>query len=270
MKSLKTWSSASWYGFWAWADTKTDRGNARSVTGSWVDRYVGLDGFAEALQQVGWLRLTESGTEVPGFDKHFGQGAKSRALTSKRVSQYRKKCNAGSVTDVTSGALPEKRREEKNPLPPFPSSLKEDSEFVAAWQAWQAHREEAGKPLTKATSEEVLAKLAEWGPARAIAAIRYTIFKGWIGLEEPEKAPGKSETSQERKARTQAEAEKRRAEAAEAEKRRAEEEKTLVSIRGRWDTLSAEERSVRIGPAKLGAKIAERAAMLAFAKELGE
>src|SRR6185369_1736489 len=92
---------------WCWFDSQSRDGNAGSVTGNalkrFIDRLVSSQGFASCMQQVGWL--TDSG--IPNFDRHNGESAKKRALTNKRVSKLR---NA----DVTLEALPEKRREEKN------------------------------------------------------------------------------------------------------------------------------------------------------------
>lgn len=58
--------------------------------------------------------------------------------------------------------------------------------FAEAWRAWLQHRREIKKPITPGsqTEREQLKTLEAWGEARAIAAIRYTIFKGWQGLRE--------------------------------------------------------------------------------------
>jgi hypothetical protein len=99
--------------FWSWADQQTVDGNASGVTGSWLDRFVGVPGFTAALSKAGWLVSDEAGLHIPKFDRHMSQSAKTRALTSTRVSRHR--CNASSVTQT----LPEKIREEYiHPLPP--------------------------------------------------------------------------------------------------------------------------------------------------------
>jgi len=91
---------------WCWFDSQSRDGNAGSVTGNalkrFIDRLVASQGFASCMQKVGWL--TDSG--IPNFDRHNGESAKKRALTNKRVKRNR---NDDSVTK----ALPEKRREEK-------------------------------------------------------------------------------------------------------------------------------------------------------------
>lgn len=91
---------------WGWFDQQTRNGNAASVTGTALKRYIdtlsGSQGFAACMQKVGWL----SDDGMPNFDRHNGKSAKERALTNDRVKRNR---NAPAVTE----SLPEKRREEK-------------------------------------------------------------------------------------------------------------------------------------------------------------
>lgn len=95
--------------FWSWCDEHTVDGNAPSVTLLWVDRYLGTQGFAQAMVDVGWLERTNGGFSVPHFDRHNGKSAKQRALTAIRAKQHR---NAQGNAGVTQPALPreEKRR----------------------------------------------------------------------------------------------------------------------------------------------------------------
>lgn len=95
--------------FWSWADQHLTTGNAPGVTKTWVDRYLRCNGFAQALQLVGWLEDSAGGINLLKFDKHMAQGAKTRALTARRAVVHKgKKGNAPTVTT----ALPEKRRED--------------------------------------------------------------------------------------------------------------------------------------------------------------
>lgn len=105
---------------WAWADQQTIDGNANcnavSVTKSAIDRIGFMPGFADALIQVGWLRLEGSVLIFPNFDRHNGKSSKKRVLTNRRVTQLREKsnkCNAGSVTHAFQKALPEEEVEEE-------------------------------------------------------------------------------------------------------------------------------------------------------------
>ena len=97
-----------------WADENTVDGNVRGVTKAFPDMHVGVRGFAEAMEKVGWLREKKDGIFFVGFTKHNAQTSKSRALTTRRVKRWR---NAAIVTK----ALPEKIREEvKKTNPPKP------------------------------------------------------------------------------------------------------------------------------------------------------
>lgn len=86
--------------FWSWADAQTYDGNAPTVTQAFLDRYISVTGFVQALLKVGWLKENGDGFTIPNFDRHNGKTAKSRGLTMLRVQRYR------SVTP----ALPEKSR----------------------------------------------------------------------------------------------------------------------------------------------------------------
>jgi len=98
--------------FWIWGDQQTKDGNAPGVTKTFLDRYLGVTGFAAAMQEAGWLDIGNAGISIPNFERHISESAKTRALTSRRVARCKaKKGNAATVTK----ALPreEKRREEK-------------------------------------------------------------------------------------------------------------------------------------------------------------
>jgi DNA replication protein DnaT len=91
---------------WRWADSHTVDGNARVTQMCALDSIAGLDGFSQALLDVGWLQARSGSLVIPHFDRHMGQSGKRRALTASRVAEHRAKTgNAG----VTPDALPEKR-----------------------------------------------------------------------------------------------------------------------------------------------------------------
>jgi len=172
---------------WSWANRQTTDGNAPSVTEMFIDRYIGVTGFANSLANVGWLMVHSGGITFPNFDRHMSQSAKRRALTAKRVAQKR---NAPNVTS----ALPEKRREEKSkkkkdpPLPPFDPTTVElpfsSDPFRRAWLDFCEHRRKK-HPLTKAAVSRILAKCRRWGESKAVASIDRTIEHDYRGLFEP-------------------------------------------------------------------------------------
>ncbi|MFZ2491272.1 MAG: hypothetical protein WA208_07290 [Thermoanaerobaculia bacterium] len=106
---------------WRWFDQQTLDGNARGVTSALLDRHVGAVGFAAAMERVGWLEITPAGLALPNFDRHNGETAKTRALTSRRVQKFKANAegngagnaggNGGSVTGSVSGALPREEKE---------------------------------------------------------------------------------------------------------------------------------------------------------------
>ncbi|MCA9233315.1 MAG: hypothetical protein KDA57_21905 [Planctomycetales bacterium] len=94
---------------WAWFDDHTQDGCAPSATSAQLNRITSATGFAEAMQSVGWLVISEEGLILPNFERHNGQTAKSRALAAKRMTKSR--C-APSATEAQQKR--NQRREEKN------------------------------------------------------------------------------------------------------------------------------------------------------------
>ena len=72
----------------------------------------------------------------------------------------------------------------KAPLVEIPQAL-DTKAFREAWDSWQADRRDRKKPVTPRAQVLQLAKLAQWGEARAIAAIEASIAAGWQGIFEP-------------------------------------------------------------------------------------
>jgi hypothetical protein len=108
---------------WAWFDKHTRDGNAHGVTYALLDRITSVTGFGEAMASVGWMNQKDQVLVMPKFDAHTSKSAKTRALTKDRVVKSR---NAGGVT----GALPEKRREEKEEEQAALIPLADGTEFV--------------------------------------------------------------------------------------------------------------------------------------------
>ncbi len=109
---------------WAWFDAQSRDGHAIGVTEAWVNRKVQCDGFAQAMVSAGWLIVHADGLEVPNFDRHNGDTAKTRALGTKRKQKERSKDEShASVSDESretsrserdkSETREEKRREEE-------------------------------------------------------------------------------------------------------------------------------------------------------------
>ncbi len=119
---------------WAYFDTQTTDGILANSSQAFLDGIVGLPGFSAAMISVRWLIEKRGSLCLPNFDRHNGETAKQRAMTSLRVQRYRKsKSDKGCNADVTDDALQpndkkpksvtprvEESRGEKNntPLPP--------------------------------------------------------------------------------------------------------------------------------------------------------
>lgn len=136
---------------WCWADQHTENGNALGVTKKWVDRYISVSGFADALSNVGWLVSTDDGLTIPNFDRHNGKTAKHRAKTNRRVAEHRNR-NGASVTDRAQKALPEKKREEKKN-----KNIKKRYTplFESFWSLWPAQRKQGKAAAFKAWQKAI-------------------------------------------------------------------------------------------------------------------
>ena len=94
---------------WGWADQHIADGDAPGVTETFLDRLIGVTGFAKSMVNVGWLVIRNGpnpGISFPNYERHMSQNAKRRALTAKRTQDWR---DASSVT----GASPEKEKEKE-------------------------------------------------------------------------------------------------------------------------------------------------------------
>ena len=87
---------------WSWADQQTEDGNAVGVTLAWLNRYVCVEGFAEAMKEAGWLVVGNRGISLPKFEVYNGKSGKKRLLTARRQATHRsRKRNAPDVTSAS-------------------------------------------------------------------------------------------------------------------------------------------------------------------------
>lgn len=109
--------------FWIWVDQNVSRncpGFGGTIAG--LDREAGRTGFCDAMIKVGWLTLQDGRFEIPDFDDHLSQSAKTRADEAKRKQNQRlsrsERDNSGTNVPPATGRQggPEKRREEKKIL----------------------------------------------------------------------------------------------------------------------------------------------------------
>jgi hypothetical protein len=90
---------------WVWADTHANRhGVVTLVSRSCLDSVTACAGFGEAMESVGWLKSLPNegdGIAFPHFDRHMGEGAKQRAMASKRKKNQRMRESRERHDDVT-------------------------------------------------------------------------------------------------------------------------------------------------------------------------
>lgn len=106
-----------------------------------------------------------------------GGQANAKQMLSKRGSKR------GSKNEAKGSW---KKEEGSNKKEELSAVLAADAWMVKAWDEWQRHRIEIKKPLTPTQAHKQLEQFEAWGAARSIAAIEYTIAKGWQGLREPD------------------------------------------------------------------------------------
>lgn len=99
---------------WGWADQQTTDGCIEFIGPTWVDKFIGKEGFAAAMQSVHWLEFSASGLQLPNFDRHNGKSAKRRALDNERKRAERSEDCPEPVRTPSGQNGDEKRtREEK-------------------------------------------------------------------------------------------------------------------------------------------------------------
>lgn len=96
---------------WIWADQQIADRNAVSVTPVTLDRVAFCDGFAKALQSVGWLEEQGGFLVLPNFERHNGETAKKRALAADRAAKHRKKSSRDRNAAGVTNALPDEDEE---------------------------------------------------------------------------------------------------------------------------------------------------------------
>jgi hypothetical protein len=201
---------------WSFATENTEDGYLAGVNVSALVRAIGADeALWRALADVSWIAFEGGGMRIVNWHNWLSESAKKRLKdrqrkkiqrkksvrnlsakcprnVPKKVGQKRDNC-VTTETDDRVQKTEEKREEKTRPAPvPIPPEL-DTPEFAAAWAAWLGYRVRIRKPLTDASLNIQLRKLAKEGPEWAVECIERTISRGWIGLRFPEDdlAPGR-------------------------------------------------------------------------------
>lgn len=125
---------------WSIFDTHSDDGVLVGYTADAMDAVIGWPGFTQAMIQVQWASLNESGSLVmPRFDEHNGKSAKRRANDSERKRNIRKGGNDAemSASDADKKRTrEEKRREDKDQELYGDSSVDSEEMFASFWKLY--------------------------------------------------------------------------------------------------------------------------------------
>jgi hypothetical protein len=115
---------------WSWATQQLRSRNAPVIDLSWIDRYLGVTGFANAMVNVGWLRVEDDQIVFPNWERHNSKSAKQRALAANRAESFRRNAS------VTQQALRRRyqRREEKRDVS-YDTSKAAAADVVLIWNA---------------------------------------------------------------------------------------------------------------------------------------
>lgn len=77
------------YWLWATADQHTEDGVMPGLTLRQIDRKTGVQGFGQALCDIGWLVDNSEGVRIVNFEEHNGTSAKRRATDAQRKASIR-------------------------------------------------------------------------------------------------------------------------------------------------------------------------------------
>lgn len=156
------------YWLWATADQHTEDGVMPGLTLRQIDRKTAIQGFGQALCDVGWLADHPDGVRLVHFEEHNGSSAKRRCTDAQRKASSRHVSASGAdKTQTDADELrrfaeleEEKRREEKETSNLTVAPIRPASESPAL-----ALVGERPKGLPACPHAEVLALWAEVLPA---------------------------------------------------------------------------------------------------------
>lgn len=186
------------YWLWATADQHSQDGTMPGLSLRQIDRKTGIQGFGQALCDIGWISESAEGIQIERFDEHNGASAKSRAQTAKRVANHKERTANDEVThtalaeshETVSTALPreEKRREEKEEDKEQPVRAKRspppecpDDVEPQVWADWLALRKAKKAPASETVISQARSEAAKAGLTLA-EFLRVWCIRGSQGL----------------------------------------------------------------------------------------
>lgn len=156
---------------WSWADRTTDEGDLL-VSVRKFDTRVGIDGFASAMQEVGWADITEEGmVTLRNYGKHNGTTAKKRAEDRIRKAVSARETPLSANLPKKSGRNAEGSRKKRG-------SSAEDSRKNAGRIAEETRTIEVEEEVEEESGKTKDASAADAAPLCAGVAD----FEQWWGL----------------------------------------------------------------------------------------
>ena len=187
---------------WSWADGHTVDGRAEGVDCEWIDKQTHTTGFCKALVGAGWLILDEKGLTIPGFNKHNGASAKSRAQTARRVAKHKAK---KTVEEEPKPAPKPKKTVATGVIGEVLELLKpgakyghlvHDSKKREALKEWLAYlKERITKKYTSMGAAKHLKQIDEMAADDFVLAVDNSIRNNWQGLFPPNNKSNQSKPS---------------------------------------------------------------------------
>lgn len=154
-----------------------------------IDKFLGPDGDSRTPDNEGRrIEVVDGGWRILNHEKYrrLMSADERRDYLAQKQREHRERqqvvnTRKQSSTGVTKESTSVSVSASESVVLPFGSDV-----FKEAWSQFQAHRSEIRKPLRPTSTKLCLRELGQMGEARAVAALRHTIAKGWQGIREPD------------------------------------------------------------------------------------
>lgn len=159
------------YRTWALFDTYSTDGKLVGYDAESLNQVVGIEGWAENLQHVGWLVVEPQCLTMPEFERWLGHCAKRRLKDAQRKKEARAETSAKRPQNVRKKTdkkrtTEQNRTEQYKPPPPTPSGSSAARSSGNGGGGSEGSEEENGRWVT------TVARLRSLGVVDAAAAIK--------------------------------------------------------------------------------------------------
>ncbi len=161
----------------------------------WFDANADANADANRMQMQMQRKEKEKEKEKEEVVSEISEKKKETNFQQENNAQLESEINArgstndpgmGPSTTPTENVQHDQKEATSRPPKKQPDPLPFTSDrFAAAWTRWETSRRESRKPITPTARSMQLAKCAQWGEDRAIAALDHSAANGYQGLFEP-------------------------------------------------------------------------------------